>query len=133
MDTRTLNQKLQQILARPAPEAGLTRLPGLGILSFTMGHKIRSVSLPQSAVIFVLDGAKTIFCGQDSMRIRAGEGFLLPARMETTVGKHARRPFRSIFRLMSDLRGSHDRPRRDRAPTQQWLPHPTARSTANPL
>ncbi len=85
MDTRTLNQKLQQILARPAPKAGLTRLPGLGILSFTMGHKIRSVSLPQSAVIFVLDGAKTIFCGQDSMRIRAGEGFLLPARMETTV------------------------------------------------
>jgi len=85
MDTRTIYRKLRTALHPSVPEAGLTPLPFLGLLSCAVAHRLHAVSLPQSSIVFVLQGTKTVGRGAESVTVRAGEAFLFPVRMETVI------------------------------------------------
>jgi len=85
MDTRTIFRKLRAALRPAAPETGLTPLPFLGLLSCAEAHRLHAVSLPQSSIVFVLQGTKVVGRGAESVTVRAGEAFLFPVRMETVI------------------------------------------------
>ncbi|WP_243358115.1 helix-turn-helix transcriptional regulator [Fundidesulfovibrio terrae] len=67
------------------PPQGSTRLPYVGAVSCITGHRLRSVSLPHSACVLVLKGQKTLYLGEDSLSVREGDMFLLPAQCEVTI------------------------------------------------
>jgi len=85
MDTRPLYRKLLTALSRPAPETGLVPMPFLGMISCAAAHRLHAVSLPQSSVVLVLQGTKTVLRGPESVTVDAGRAFLFPSRMETTI------------------------------------------------
>ena len=72
-------------LISATPSQGSTRLPYVGAVSCITGHRLRSVSLPQSACVLVLRGQKTLYLGEDSLSVREGDMFLLPAQCEVTI------------------------------------------------
>ena len=85
MDFPALHKTMQRLLARENPDPGLTPLAPLGLLASVRQYRLHAVSLPQSTAVFVLEGTKTVHREQERLTVRAGEGFLSPARMETTV------------------------------------------------
>lgn len=85
MDYHTVYRKLMKALPCSTPEAGETPLNFLGMLSCSTAHRLRDVALSQSALVFVLQGTKTVIRGHERIQVNAGQGFLFPARMETTM------------------------------------------------
>jgi AraC-like DNA-binding protein len=85
MDFPALHRTMQRLLAREDPEPGLTPLAPLGLLASVRQYRLHAVSLPQSTAVFILEGTKTVHREQERLTVRAGEVFLSPARMETTV------------------------------------------------
>ncbi|QJB56529.1 AraC family transcriptional regulator [Pseudodesulfovibrio sp. zrk46] len=63
----------------------LTHIPFLGMVSSTTAHRLHSVSLPQSALVFVLSGKKQVIRETDRIEVSAGEILLYPARMEALI------------------------------------------------
>ena len=82
--TAGLVRKLETALASPVA-AGLTDVPFLGSVCCVLGHRLWSVSLPGPAAIFVLQGRKTVFRGNDSFSVAAGRMFVLPGQMEVGI------------------------------------------------
>ncbi|BCS89461.1 AraC family transcriptional regulator [Pseudodesulfovibrio sediminis] len=83
MDTPATTRHLHKVLGATKPDS--CQLPFLGMVSSVTSHRLRSVSLPQTALVFVLSGTKTIIQGQERLVVKAGEGFLYPARLETII------------------------------------------------
>lgn len=79
-----IEARLRPLITCTLPQ-GRARLPHVGAVTCVTGHRLRSVSLPQSACILVLKGRKTLFLGEDSLTARAGDMFLLPAQCELTI------------------------------------------------
>lgn len=65
--------------------AGLTEVPFLGSVCCLLRHRLRAVSLPGPAAVFVLQGRKTLFRDADSLTIEAGRMFVLPGQMEVGI------------------------------------------------
>ncbi len=76
--------KLCCLLAAP-PTPGLTSLSCVGGVYCAVRHQLRSISLSAPAAVLVLDGCKVLWRGGERMEIRAGNMFLLPARMELDI------------------------------------------------
>jgi AraC-like DNA-binding protein len=55
------------------------------MVSSVTSHRLLSVSLPQSALFFILSGTKTIIHGENRITLKTGQGFLYPARLETII------------------------------------------------
>jgi len=82
--TAGLVRKLEAALAAPVA-AGLTDVPFLGSVCCRLRHRLRAVSLPGPAAVFVLQGKKTLFRGEDSLAVAAGGMFVLPGQMEVGI------------------------------------------------
>ncbi|MCJ2164299.1 AraC family transcriptional regulator [Pseudodesulfovibrio sp. S3] len=85
MDTSATIRHLQTLMGRLSPGEGPTSIPFLGMVSSAASHRLLSVSLPQSALFFILSGTKTIIHGENRIELKTGQGFLYPARMETII------------------------------------------------
>ncbi|QGY39046.1 helix-turn-helix domain-containing protein [Pseudodesulfovibrio cashew] len=85
MDSLTLCRKLKTLMSTDTGETGCNPLPFPGTLSFTRTHRLHAVCPPQSAVVFVLEGTKTVTRGHERIEVRSGQGLLFPARMETSI------------------------------------------------
>lgn len=84
MSTHDIAAKLRLVLTRPL-EPGLNALASIGGVYCAVRHQLRRISLPCPAAVFVVRGCKIVWRGQERMEVRAGQMFLLPARMEITI------------------------------------------------
>lgn len=84
MNLRDIAVKLRRLLAA-SPTPGLTNLSCIGGVYCAVRHQLRSISLATPAAVLVLDGCKVLWRRGERMEVRAGNMFLLPARMELDI------------------------------------------------
>lgn len=84
MDLHHITDSVRHVLRR-APAPGLTSLECVGGVYCAVRHQLRAISLPLPAAVFVLEGRKTLWRGNERLDVPAGNMFLLPARMELNI------------------------------------------------
>lgn len=80
-----LCEKMLRLRERCAGAGDGAGIPFLGWVVCREEHQLRAVSMPKPAAVLVAQGEKRLYWGEDSMLVRPGEMFLLPARAEFNV------------------------------------------------
>lgn len=85
MNTQNIITSLKTLLNHRKFSNNFISIPFLGMISAVMAHRLHSVALQQSAAIIILSGRKTVFMGEETKTLTAGDIFLYPAMLEVTV------------------------------------------------
>jgi AraC-like DNA-binding protein len=80
-----LCEKILRLRERCGSAGDGASIPFLGWVVCREEHRLRAVSMPKPAAVLVAQGEKRLYWGEDSMLVRPGEMFLLPARAELNV------------------------------------------------
>lgn len=84
MNLHRIADSVRHVLRTP-PAPGLTSLDCVGGVYCAVRHQLRAISLPVPAAVFILEGRKILWRGDERLEVPAGGMFLLPARMELNI------------------------------------------------